>query len=127
MQSTAFGADYNQATTRECMNGSYAAYFANGSSCSNNSSQYCLDFNAYMMHPTMGSMYHTGYTNTTAMLYGCVGWHASGGWFDTGAVNYITQIDNILAQQSWETASCKSPMAPTCPTGESCTTMDICN
>jgi hypothetical protein len=35
------------------------------------------------------------------VLWGCVGAHFSGGWYDSGAVSYINQVQTTLAQRTW--------------------------
>ena len=99
MESTAFGADYNQATTRECMNGAYQSYFGGSGST------YWSDFNAYASNPNAVStnpLNTSGETTTNWMLFGCVGFHYSGDWYDKrDAIPYIAQVQQILATQPW--------------------------
>jgi hypothetical protein len=35
------------------------------------------------------------------VLWGCVGAWFSGGWYDSGAVNYINGVKTALAQRTW--------------------------
>jgi hypothetical protein len=35
------------------------------------------------------------------VLWGCVGSWFSGGWYDSGAVNYIHKVHTALAQRTW--------------------------
>jgi hypothetical protein len=35
------------------------------------------------------------------VLWGCIGFHYSGGWYDSGAQSYITAAQNSLAAHNW--------------------------
>ena len=37
----------------------------------------------------------------TEQLWGCVGDWYSGGWYDQGAIDYVNQVQSILAQKPW--------------------------
>ena len=99
MESTAFGADYNQATTRECMNGADAPYFGGSGST------YWSDFNAYASNPyavSTNALNTMGENNMNWMLFGCIGFHYSGQWYDKRKARpYIAQVQQILATQPW--------------------------
>jgi autotransporter family porin len=36
------------------------------------------------------------------VLWGCVGYWYSGGWYDSGAKSYISSVQNIFANQTWK-------------------------
>ncbi len=77
--STALNADYRMARQRTCMNGDIS--WLNG--------QTSADWGTYPPSTTDGA------------LYGCMGQWFSGGWGDSGAVNYVQQLRTILANRSW--------------------------
>jgi hypothetical protein len=78
-KSTAFAADYKLAQQRACFEGQVS----------------------YMIGESR-SGYPT-YPNGTPdeMMWGCVGWWYSGHWYDSGAVNYISQVKGYLAAETW--------------------------
>jgi hypothetical protein len=78
--STAFDADYKLAQQRACFEGQVS----------------------YLTSRTPTSGYPT-YPNGTAeqMMWGCVGWWYSGGWYDSGALTYISQVQSYLAAETW--------------------------
>jgi hypothetical protein len=78
--STAFAADYKLAQQRACFEGQVS----------------------YLTSETPTAGYPT-YPNGTAdqMMWGCVGWWYSGSWYDSGALNYISQVQGYLADQTW--------------------------
>jgi hypothetical protein len=78
--STAFNADYRFAIQRACMNGDIG-YLAGDT-------------------PSPG---YPSYPNGTSdqMLWGCIGEWYSGGWYDSGALNYISWIKTQLSEQQW--------------------------
>ena len=80
-RSTAFDADYKLAQQRACFEGKIG---------------YLSDDAA----PPAG---YPNYPNGTPdeMMWGCVGWWYSGHWFDAAALNYITQVQSYLADQTW--------------------------
>ena len=80
-QSTAFTADYKLAQQRACFDG---------------------EIN-YLTSETPPSGYPT-YPNGTPeeMMWGCVGWWYSGHWFDSGALNYISEVQGYLSAQTWQ-------------------------
>jgi hypothetical protein len=79
--STAFNADFRMAYQRACMNGDIS-YLADQA-------------------PTSG---YPTYPNGTAtqMLWGCMGDWYSGNWYDSGALQYISQIQDYVASQPWK-------------------------
>jgi len=81
--STAFTLDLTYAKIRSCMNGNNSSYF---SSANQQPNTYATDIAA---------------GNTSRILWGCIGYHFSGGWYDSGAQNYISQVQTILAARSW--------------------------
>ena len=80
LQSTAFNVDFKLAYQRACVNG-YINYLSR-------------------ITPTGG---HHRYPSpyATEQLWGCVGNWYSGGWYDSGAINYIQQIKTLMSQQPW--------------------------
>lgn len=88
--STAFAADFHFASMRACMDGDLAGYFSGKSG--NNGHTYAGDV-------------ASGNLNT--MLWGCVGFHYSGNWYDgnssSGALWYIAYVKNALSTKSWKT------------------------
>jgi Bacterial Ig domain len=78
--STAFAADYKLAQQRACFEGKVS----------------------YLTSDTPPSGYPT-YPNGTPdeMMWGCVGWWYSGHWYDSGALNYISQVQGYLSAQTW--------------------------
>jgi hypothetical protein len=90
MQSTAFAADYRYADQRACMDGAYTTYFASSAQQPNT---YATDIANYESNPDT--------TNTNRVLWGCIGMHYSGGWYDSGAQTYISEVQNALATQPW--------------------------
>ena len=77
--STAFAADYKLAQQRACFEGKVS----------------------YMIGEAPAG--YPSYPNGTPdqMMWGCVGWWYSGHWYDSGAVNYISQVKGYLAGQPW--------------------------
>jgi hypothetical protein len=77
--STAFAADYKLAQQRACFEGKVS----------------------YMIGESPAG--YPSYPNGTPdqMMWGCVGWWYSGHWYDSGAVNYIAQVQGYLASQPW--------------------------
>lgn len=78
--STAFNVDFTGSYLRACMNGDVKYHYRQ---------------TALPGYPEYG--------NATAdqMLWGCVGGWFSGGWYDSGAVEYISKIKPILAHRQW--------------------------
>jgi len=87
MESTPFAADYRYADQRSCMNGDYATYFASSGQQPNT---YASDIAAYAAGGP-----------TDRVLWGCIGLHYSGGWYDSGAQNYIAETQGHLSAQDW--------------------------
>jgi hypothetical protein len=79
-QSTAFNVDYKLAQQRACYEGAVT----------------------YLAERVPVSGYPT-YPNGTPdqMMWGCVGWWYSGGWYDVGALNYIAQVKSYVVSQPW--------------------------
>ncbi|HJU29223.1 MAG TPA: hypothetical protein VJ718_08630, partial [Candidatus Binataceae bacterium] len=78
--STAFNADFRGAYLRACMNGDIS----------------------YMSRRTPNAGY-PDYTNanTEQMFWGCMGEWASGGWYDAGAIDYITSVKSLTISAPW--------------------------
>ena len=87
MKSTPFAADYRYADQRSCMNGDWATYFASAGQQPNT---YAADVAAYAAG---GS--------SSRVLWGCIGFHYSGGWYDSGAQSYINETQSDLAAHNW--------------------------
>jgi len=77
--STAFDADYKLAQQRACFEGQVS----------------------YMIGESPAG--YPSYPNGTPdqMMWGCVGWWYSGHWYDSGAINYINQVQGYLSAQTW--------------------------
>ncbi|HWJ41212.1 MAG TPA: Ig-like domain-containing protein [Candidatus Limnocylindrales bacterium] len=77
--STAFDADYKLAQQRACFEGQ-------------------ID---YMIGESPAG--YPSYPNGTPdqMMWGCVGWWYSGHWYDSGAVNYISEVKGYLSAKTW--------------------------
>lgn len=88
--STAFSADYRFADQRACMNGDYAAYFATKP--------------IYNGH-SYGNDIASG--NLSTELWGCIGAHYSGNWYDgnstQGAIWYMNLVKQESINKSWKT------------------------
>jgi hypothetical protein len=81
--STAFNADYRFADQRACMNGDNLAYFHGR-----------LPHNGY---PT----YANSLGNPDLVMWGCLGRHFSGDWYDSGAIKYIEEMRGYLVSKPW--------------------------
>ena len=77
--STAFAADYKLAQQRACFEGQVS----------------------YMIGESPAG--YPSYPNGTPeqLMWGCVGWWYSGHWYDSGALNYISQVQGYLADETW--------------------------
>jgi hypothetical protein len=87
MQSTSFAADYRYADQRSCMNGDYSTYFT-----SKGGNTYATDIAAFKAGGP-----------SDRVLWGCIGLHFSGDWYDSGAQNYITETQGHVNSQDWNT------------------------
>ena len=87
VSSTALNADYRMAAERACMNGDVT--WLDGTNGGSGS------FGTYPP------------TDTNTALYGCMGHWYSGSWNDSGAVQYVTQLQTLLGQQAWKQVSCQ--------------------
>ena len=81
--STAFNADYRYAEQRACMNGDYMGYFASRNQQPNT---YAADLQS---------------GDIDRMLWGCIGMHFSGRWYDAGAQRYISEVQENLSRKPW--------------------------
>ena len=80
INSTAFNADFRMAYQRACMNGDIS-YLANDT-------------------PTSGyPVYKQG--SAQQMLWGCIGDWYSGDWYDSGALSYISQVEQYYSSKPW--------------------------
>jgi hypothetical protein len=79
-RSTAFAADYKLAQQRACFEGKIG----------------------YLTSDTPSSGYPAYPEGSPEeMMWGCVGWWYSGHWFDSGALDYISQVQEYLSAQAW--------------------------
>ncbi len=92
--STSFAAEYRFADTRSCMNGDWAPYFGSRAAQPGHNT-YAEDIAAYASNPTQA--------NLDTILWGCIGMHYSGGWYDPAAVRYIANIRGNIARRRWLT------------------------
>jgi hypothetical protein len=83
-KATAFNADYRAAFQRACMDGMIAGYMQG-----QGASQY-----AAYTNPTNAA-------NTDYMFWGCMGEWYSGYWYNSGAKNYISQVQQALSSKAW--------------------------
>lgn len=81
--STAFNADYRYADQRACMNGDYRGYFASRAK----------QPNSYAADIASGDL--------DRILWGCIGMHYSGSWYDNHALGYISEVKQYLASKPW--------------------------
>lgn len=79
-RSTAFNADYKLAQQRACFEGGV---------------HYLNERTPLAGYPT----YPNG--TPTEMMWGCIGWWYSGGWYDAAALKYIGEVQTHLAAQPW--------------------------
>ena len=92
--STSFAAEFRFANARACINGDWLAYFANRSAFPGHRT-YAADVAGYTSDPSPA--------NLNTLLWGCVGSHYSGEWYDPGAVKYIADIQADIAHKRWLT------------------------
>ncbi len=92
--STSFAAEYRFADTRSCINGDWAPYFARRPAQPGHNT-YAEDAAAYANNPSQA--------NLDTLLWGCIGMHYSGGWYDPAAVKYINNIKGNIAHKRWLT------------------------
>ncbi len=102
MQSTAFAADYRFADQRACMDGAYTTYM------SGRGVTYAADVAAYESNPagvsankTMANPDGSQMSNQDRVLWGCIGLHYSGGWYDSGAQTYIGEAESAYTTKPW--------------------------
>lgn len=81
--STAFNADYRYAEQRSCMNGGFSGYFASRTQ----------QPNTYAEDIASGDL--------NRILWGCIGMHFSGGWYNPAARRYISEVQGYLTAQPW--------------------------
>jgi hypothetical protein len=79
--STAFAVDYRLADQRSCMNGYYHSFFEGRGT-------YSEDIDG---------------RNLDRILWGCIGMHYSGDWYDRDAHEYITDVRGDLDHRRWLT------------------------
>jgi hypothetical protein len=69
---------------------------------SQNSTAFNVDFSrAYLRACYEGKFTWLGNGYQAGDLWGCIGQYFSGGWYDSGAQNYITQVKRHLANKEW--------------------------
>ncbi len=98
MQSTPFAAEYRYAETRTCMEGGFTTYFS-----WHPANSYAADQAAAASNPNGASVHDASKTNLVWLVRGCIGSHYSGGWYDSGALSYLADIDGNIANQRWLT------------------------
>lgn len=79
--STAFNADYRYAEQRACMNGDDTGYFGS--------------------RQQQPNTYASDLGDTNRMLWGCIGMHFSGRWYDAAAQRYINEVQENLSSKPW--------------------------
>jgi hypothetical protein len=79
--STAFAVDYRLADQRSCMDGLYQTFFAGRGNYARDTRSGDLD----------------------TVLWGCIGMHYSGDWYDAGAEEYIRDVRGNLVHRRWLT------------------------
>ncbi|MGH8011427.1 MAG: hypothetical protein ACREQ4_02860 [Candidatus Binataceae bacterium] len=84
--STAFNADYRYAEQRACMNGEFGRYFNTRNHLPNS---YAADI---------------GSGDLNRILWGCIGMHFSGSWYDPQARHYINEVKENMAMKPWPKA-----------------------
>jgi hypothetical protein len=72
------------------MDGAYTTYYASAGQQPNT---YAADVANYKSNPDA--------TNTDRVLWGCIGMHLSGSWYDSNAQTYISQAQNAMLTQPW--------------------------
>lgn len=92
--STSFAGEYRFADTRTCMNGDWTPYFARRPAQPGHNT-YAEDLAAYAHNPTRA--------NLDTILWGCIGMHYSGGWYDAEAIRYIADIRGDIVHRRWLT------------------------
>jgi O-antigen ligase len=92
--STSFAADYRYAETRACMEGAFAPYFSGRHPFAPHNT-YSTDLDNYRRAPSG--------TNLDAILWGCIGMHYTGDWYDSGAVEYISDVKGNIMHRRWLT------------------------
>jgi hypothetical protein len=89
--STAWGEDYRWAKYRACANGDYANFFGNSSDYLNAVSRARSNPSGLVPSGQAGPVnLFTSETNMQYLGLGCVATHYSGGWYDSGALSYLT-------------------------------------
>lgn len=83
--STAFAADFRYADQRACMDGDLMGYF-NG--------RPRHDGHTYAGDIASGDL--------STILWGCIGMHYSGDWFDRSAIGYINRVKDAYANKPWK-------------------------
>jgi hypothetical protein len=86
--STSFAAEFRYATTRACINGAFQPYFTHQPP-----NTYARDIASYMRNPTTAGL--------DIILWGCIGMHYSGGWYDSGSREYIGDVRANLDCHRW--------------------------
>jgi hypothetical protein len=90
MESTAFASDFRYADQRACMTGAYTSYY---SSSAQQPNTYAGDIDNYLNHPSADK--------TDRVLWGCIGMHYSGSWYDSAAQGYIGSVQSAVAARPW--------------------------
>lgn len=83
--STAFAADFRYADQRMCMDGDLAGYFAGKPT-----------YNGHSYANDIAS------GNLGTILWGCIGYHLTGNWYDSNAITYINIVKNYYYNKPWK-------------------------
>lgn len=92
--STSFAGEFRFAEARACMDGAYAPYFA-GRRPHEGHNTYEADLRRYDDNPTE--------ENLETILWGCIGAHYSGDWYDRPAIEYVSNVRGNIAHRRWRT------------------------
>ena len=92
--STSFAAEYRYASARACINGDWSSYYASRRAFAGHNT-YAGDLANHVHDPSA--------ENLDTLLWGCIGSHYSGEWYDAGATKYIADIQADIARRRWLT------------------------
>lgn len=101
--STSFAAEYRFASTRACIDGDWASYFAKQPPAPAHES-YPADLDRYERNPDQ--------PNLDTLLWGCIGSHVSGEWYDPLALKYIANIKADITHRRWLTPQIHTTGSP---------------
>jgi len=90
MQSTAFGADYRYADQRACMDGALYHLLRERRPAT----EHLRGRHSQLQEQSRRYEHGPG-------VWGCIGMHFSGTWYDSGAQTYIGQAQNAMLTEPW--------------------------